>query len=217
MPHEIVSNSKIMKTHNKSFIEFIEENINWDALLKQYLKELAQNAQSSLIGDIFDIQEGMPSHLLERLLKYDNYKFLPSFVEKVLGMGNLSVDEQIADEEVVVTSKLKAFGSTKDSTEFIDLVIRIGEAYFLIKNKMDEEDTKWRSSRYAATILCVGIVSPYTADGRFDSDWYNKLDAKKKQKVDELLKHLYFYSLSNHACELNQWFATCVQPFISQE
>ena len=210
-----------MKIHIRNFLDVIEANTNWDAIWKQYLflKEFAMYEQSSPVFDIFDILEGVPTYLLERLLKYDNYKFLPSFVEKVLGIRNLEISEQIAEGEVVVTSQLEALGNIKgEDTDFIDLTIVIGDEHVIIQNKAEAiENTKWQSSRYAAKILCMGVISPYNEDDQFDSEWYDKLGVEEKEIVDRKLQHLYFYSLSEHANELHQWFTTCVQPIIQNE
>ena len=55
--------------------------LNWDILLEQYQREFDTHSRPFLLCDIFGMKENMHTNLLEQLLSYNNYMFLPSFAE----------------------------------------------------------------------------------------------------------------------------------------
>lgn len=182
---------------NNSFSASVADQFDWDALLEQYQREFVNHECSFLLCDILGMKENMHTNLLGRLLKYKKYMFLPTFVEKVLGISGRSVNELINTGDVYVTTQLKALGNKKDTWGLVDLVIQIGETNIIIENKVNgAADTRNQLLRYVTTLLFVGISSPYTATGQFDKEWYDKLESGKKKKVDYLLQHLYVYYLT---------------------
>ena len=161
-----------------SFSAFVADHFDWEVLFDQYQREFERRERPFLLCDIFGMNENMHTNLLERLLKYNNYMFLPSFVEKVLGISGLSVDELINTGDVYVTTQLKALGNAKDTWGLVDLTIQIGDTNIIIENKINgAADTRNQLLRYVTTLLFVGISSPYTATGQFDKEWYDKLES----------------------------------------
>lgn len=192
-----------MKKYN-SFSAFVADHFDWDALLEQYQREFVNHECSFFLCDILGMKENMHTNLLERLLKYNNYMFLPTFVEKVLGISGLSVSELINTGDVYVTTQLKALGNKKDTWGLVDLVIGIGDTDIIIENKVNGAvDMKNQLARYVATLLFVGVTSPYNKKGQFDPDWYDALEDKKKRIIDRKLQNLYVYYLTKHESDEN--------------
>lgn len=180
-----------------SFSAFVADHFDWEVLFDQYQREFERRERPFLLCDIFGMNENMHTNLLERLLTYNNYMFLPSFVEKVLGISGLSVDKLINTGDVYVTTQLKALGNAKDTWGLVDLTIQIGDTNIIIENKINgAADTRNQLLRYVTTLLFVGISYPYTATGQFDKEWYDKLEPEQKKKVDHQLRNLYVYFLT---------------------
>ena len=187
-----------MKNHN-SFSAYPADNFDWDTLLDHYQREFDTHSRPFLLCDIFGMKENMHTNLLEQLLTYNNFVFLPSFVEHVLGIGNLPVDHFIDTGDTYVTTQLKALGNAKDTWGLVDLVINIGDTDIVIENKINGAvDMKNQLARYVATLLFVGVTYPYNEKGQFDPDWYDTLDGAKKNIIDNKLQNLYVYYLTKH-------------------
>lgn len=173
--------------------------LNWDILLEQYQREFDTHSRPFLLCDIFGMKENMHTNLLEQLLSYNNYMFLPSFAEKVLDIDDLPTKEFIESGDVYVTTQLKALGNKKDTWGLVDLVIGIGDTDIIIENKINGAvDVKNQLARYVASMLFVRVTTPYNKKGQFDPDWYNTLDEAKKKIVDKKLQNLYVYYLTKH-------------------
>lgn len=173
--------------------------LNWDILLEQYQREFNSQSKPFLLCDIFGMKENMHTNLLEQLLSYNNFMFLPSFVEQVLGIDDLPTKEFIESGDVYVTTQLKALGNKKDTWGLVDLVIGIGDTDIIIENKINGAvDVKNQLARYVASMLFVRVTSPYNEAGQFDPDWYDALEDKKKKIVDKKLQNLYVYYLTKH-------------------
>lgn len=187
-----------MRKHN-SFSAYLTDNFDWDTLLDQYQREFDTHSRPFLLCDIFGMKENTHTNLLEQLLSYNNFMFLPSFVEQVLGIDNLPVDHLIDTGDVYITTQLKALGNKIGSWGLVDLVINMGDTDIVIENKINGAvDMKNQLARYVATLLFVGVTSPYNEKGQFDPDWYNTLDDAKKKIVDKKLQNLYVYYLTKH-------------------
>ena len=192
-----------MRKHN-SFSAYLADNFDWDTLLDQYQREFDTHSRPFLLCNIFDMKENMHTNLLEQLLTFNNYMLLPSFVEKVLCIDSLPTKEFIESGDVYVTTQLKALGNKKDTWGLVDLVIGIGDTDMIIENKINGAvDVKNQLARYVATLLFVGVTSPYNKKGQFDPDWYDALEDNKKRIIDRKLQNLYVYYLTKHESDEN--------------
>ena len=188
-------------------------NVTAGNLVVEFYKEYESKKRKFLLFDLANANENANTRVLKYLLKYNNYHFLNSFLNRI-GLPKPNGPVSITDQE-------KAIGPT--TTGFIDLYIQYGDVHIIIENKIyGAGDTEKQLARYIATVngvsnkdFDVWYANPSVCKNTHVV--YLTADGTKEPSDDSLpeeLKSLITYYAINYNDDILPWLEEDVMPNI---
>lgn len=188
-------------------------NVTAGNLVVEFYKEYESKKRKFLLFDLANANENANTRVLKYLLKYNNYHFLNSFLNRI-GLPKPNAPVSITDQE-------KAIGPT--TTGFIDLYIQYGDVHIIIENKIyGAGDTEKQLARYIATVngvsnkdFDVWYANPSVCKNTHVV--YLTADGTKEPSDDSLpeeLKSLITYYAINYNDDILPWLEEDVMPNI---
>lgn len=157
-------------------------------LITDYIGDYNDQEHPFLLFDLAHVNENDHTRVLLSILKFNNYQFLPSFLQTIgAPQYNGVVKAPPTDQEPAIGNKGNGFIDL-----YFEYISKNSDEKFILENKIyGAADTERQLARYIAT-----VINPKMSNDAFQQIWeeWNNLDGDSCKEVD--FKHIHVVYLT---------------------